>query len=510
MFRYLQQKSNQINYCNNVKIFSELIINNNSNVKINHYVTKKPLSLHRSKTIKKTQKRDESIINGIVESVPKGESTTDSIKMLMDQLNEKLKSPKSKQKLTKPKSSKLTQSELLNENENENENQHEQDDEGDEQEEYGEGVLNFDENMDLYDQNDRLAEYEMDENRMEGMEDYVFDDDLPINNNNNNNKNNNKNNNNNNNNNKQSQQQQQPIIETKEIFTQKQQKEEYEKEEKEEEEEENKFIKRLDNKINIKREEDEYIENNNKYLENKNNDKNKIEEKPELTKQQQKEAKKRLEERIKKQYGDKANLILFKIEQRKKNGQWAPENKVTRSDMEQIRELHKEDPEIYTISVLAKSFRISLEAVSRILHSKWSPDQTKLDKLHKKKVLENKEKYSPYSKTNKEKNYINLSSQAKINIKNNNNNNNLNNNNNNNNNDNNKKNNNNSNNNNTKREKYKFTPNVIPNSLLQRIDPKEWYHQVKDYNNYRIDLEKKKNNLKNNFEKIQLKKKKSI
>lgn len=47
--------------------------------------------------------------------------------------------------------------------------------------------------------------------------------------------------------------------------------------------------------------------------------------------------------------------------------------KLTRDEMEYLRELVKEDPAFYTPPVLAEKFQISAEAVERILHSKWEP-----------------------------------------------------------------------------------------------------------------------------------------
>jgi len=52
---------------------------------------------------------------------------------------------------------------------------------------------------------------------------------------------------------------------------------------------------------------------------------------------------------------------------------WKPPHKVSREAMDGIRAFHAHDPERYTTPILADKFKISPEAVSRILRSKWKP-----------------------------------------------------------------------------------------------------------------------------------------
>src|SRR5262245_54861219 len=52
---------------------------------------------------------------------------------------------------------------------------------------------------------------------------------------------------------------------------------------------------------------------------------------------------------------------------------WSPPRKISREAMDGLRELHAFDPEMFTTPVLADKFRISPEAVRRILKSKWVP-----------------------------------------------------------------------------------------------------------------------------------------
>lgn len=52
---------------------------------------------------------------------------------------------------------------------------------------------------------------------------------------------------------------------------------------------------------------------------------------------------------------------------------WSPPRKLSREAMDGLRELHKIDPEKFSTPILADRFRISPEAVRRILKSKWEP-----------------------------------------------------------------------------------------------------------------------------------------
>jgi hypothetical protein len=52
---------------------------------------------------------------------------------------------------------------------------------------------------------------------------------------------------------------------------------------------------------------------------------------------------------------------------------WSPPRKLSREAMDGLRELHRFDPDTFTTPVLADRFRISPEAVRRILKSKWEP-----------------------------------------------------------------------------------------------------------------------------------------
>lgn len=52
---------------------------------------------------------------------------------------------------------------------------------------------------------------------------------------------------------------------------------------------------------------------------------------------------------------------------------WAPPHKLSRAAMDGLRALHAHDPDTFTTPVLSEKFRVSPEAVRRILRSKWQP-----------------------------------------------------------------------------------------------------------------------------------------
>lgn len=60
---------------------------------------------------------------------------------------------------------------------------------------------------------------------------------------------------------------------------------------------------------------------------------------------------------------------------------WNPTRKLSREAMEALRSLHALDKEMFTTPVLANKFKISPEAVRRILRSKWEPSKEKRAKL---------------------------------------------------------------------------------------------------------------------------------
>ena len=60
---------------------------------------------------------------------------------------------------------------------------------------------------------------------------------------------------------------------------------------------------------------------------------------------------------------------------------WNPPRKISREAMDGLRALHGHDPHTFSTPVLAEKFKISPEAVRRILKSKWSPSREKLGEL---------------------------------------------------------------------------------------------------------------------------------
>lgn len=59
---------------------------------------------------------------------------------------------------------------------------------------------------------------------------------------------------------------------------------------------------------------------------------------------------------------------------------WNPRKKLSPDTMEGIRALHAEDPGRYSTPLLAEHFKVSPEAIRRILKSKWRPSEKELEK----------------------------------------------------------------------------------------------------------------------------------
>ncbi|PPQ80541.1 hypothetical protein CVT25_001576 [Psilocybe cyanescens] len=60
---------------------------------------------------------------------------------------------------------------------------------------------------------------------------------------------------------------------------------------------------------------------------------------------------------------------------------WAPPRKLSREAMDAVRQLNRVQPETFTTAILADKFKISPEAVRRILKSKWEPTAEKRTQL---------------------------------------------------------------------------------------------------------------------------------
>ncbi|KAJ1910555.1 hypothetical protein H4219_006182 [Mycoemilia scoparia] len=77
------------------------------------------------------------------------------------------------------------------------------------------------------------------------------------------------------------------------------------------------------------------------------------------------------------------------------NARWEPKKRVARSTMDKIRFLHNEMPEIWTISKLSGQFKISFEAVRRILKSKFVPSKERFVEMEER----HKRQHSEYRKS---------------------------------------------------------------------------------------------------------------
>ncbi|KAF8581332.1 hypothetical protein K439DRAFT_1392804 [Ramaria rubella] len=65
-------------------------------------------------------------------------------------------------------------------------------------------------------------------------------------------------------------------------------------------------------------------------------------------------------------------------------GGWCPPRKISRDAMDSLRMLHRHSPETFTTPVLAQRFKVSPEAVRRILRSRWVPSKERKDELRTK------------------------------------------------------------------------------------------------------------------------------
>ncbi len=59
---------------------------------------------------------------------------------------------------------------------------------------------------------------------------------------------------------------------------------------------------------------------------------------------------------------------------------WNPRKKLSPDTMEGIRALHAENPDKYSTPMLAEHFKVSPEAIRRILKSKWRPSEKEMEK----------------------------------------------------------------------------------------------------------------------------------
>jgi len=70
---------------------------------------------------------------------------------------------------------------------------------------------------------------------------------------------------------------------------------------------------------------------------------------------------------------------------------WSPPRRLSREAMDGLRALHAHDPVTFSTPVLASKFKISPEAVARILKSKWKPSNERLAQiLEKERIAKDK------------------------------------------------------------------------------------------------------------------------
>ena len=67
---------------------------------------------------------------------------------------------------------------------------------------------------------------------------------------------------------------------------------------------------------------------------------------------------------------------------------WSPPHKLSRQAMDGLRVLHMHDPETFSTPLLAERFRVSPEAIRRILRSKWEPSPEQRARLLRRELRE--------------------------------------------------------------------------------------------------------------------------
>ena len=67
---------------------------------------------------------------------------------------------------------------------------------------------------------------------------------------------------------------------------------------------------------------------------------------------------------------------------------WSPPHKLSRQAMDGLRVLHMHDPETFSTPMLAERFRVSPEAIRRILRSRWEPSPEQRARLLRRELRE--------------------------------------------------------------------------------------------------------------------------
>lgn len=73
---------------------------------------------------------------------------------------------------------------------------------------------------------------------------------------------------------------------------------------------------------------------------------------------------------------------------------WSPRKRISPDALAGIRALHSAEPTTYTTAVLAEHFKVSAEAVRRILKSKWQPNEDEADERRKRWEKRGEKKWS--------------------------------------------------------------------------------------------------------------------
>ncbi|KAI7907099.1 uncharacterized protein BX663DRAFT_548181 [Cokeromyces recurvatus] len=78
---------------------------------------------------------------------------------------------------------------------------------------------------------------------------------------------------------------------------------------------------------------------------------------------------------------------------------WLPKKRVSRETMEKIRSLARFQPEIYTVKQISTEFKLSFEAVKRILKSRYNPTQVVAERQERNRYKAMGERMENFKKT---------------------------------------------------------------------------------------------------------------
>ncbi|KAL0959942.1 hypothetical protein HGRIS_011606 [Hohenbuehelia grisea] len=92
---------------------------------------------------------------------------------------------------------------------------------------------------------------------------------------------------------------------------------------------------------------------------------------------------------------------------------WEPPRRISREAMHGLRSLHQADPATFSTNLLAEKFKISPEAVRRILKSRWEPPRERAAKMARRERAEKMERVMQ-ARAQEEKQRRDLAERARV------------------------------------------------------------------------------------------------